>query len=213
MATISRIYNFTDGQILTAEQLNNEFNNVVNGVNSIDNDNIATGANISPAKISSAIKGSGITRNASTGALSVNPDDTSIEISADEVAIKDLGVTTGKINTGAVTTSKIADAAVTPAKDTIAAATISALNIDWSTAKVFEKTVTSNDTFTFSNTLDGQTIVVALTASGANRTVTFPTARWRGGVAQSQIISGTTNVYTFVRIGSNIYASVVDNMS
>lgn len=213
MSTASRIYDFTDGQVLTAEQLDGEFNNLVNTVNAIDNDNIATGANISPVKISASIKGDAINRDTTTGSLSVKTDNVGVEVSGDNVQLKDLGVVTAKINTGAVTAVKIADGAVTPAKDTITSATIAALDIDWSTAKVFKKTITGNEIYTFSNTLDGQTIVVAITASGADRTATFPTAKWRGGVAATNVTSAKTNIYTFIRIGSDIFASVVDNMS
>lgn len=115
-ATISRVKTFSDGEILTASDLNAEFDNVVDGVNSISNDNIASNAAISPAKISSAIKGSGLTRNGTSGALSVNVDNVGVEISGDNIQLKDLGVTTGKINDLAVTTGKIAANAVTRAK-------------------------------------------------------------------------------------------------
>jgi hypothetical protein len=115
-ATISRVKTFSDGEILTAADLNAEFDNVVDGVNSITNDNIASNAAISPAKISSAIKGSGLTRNSTSGALSVNVDNVGVEISGDNIQLKDLGVTTAKINDLAVTTGKIAANAVTRAK-------------------------------------------------------------------------------------------------
>lgn len=115
-AIVSRVYNFTDGSILTATQLNNEFNNLVNGVNSIDNANIVTGANILPIKINSTIAGSGLNRSGSTGVLSVGVDDASIEISSNNLQIKALGVTTAKINTSAVTAAKIDSGAVTSGK-------------------------------------------------------------------------------------------------
>lgn len=107
-ATVSRVTTFSDGSILTAAQLNAEFDNVVDNMNALTNDNISTSAAISPAKISSAIKGSSITRNASTGALSVNVDDSSIEISSDALQLKDAGIATAKIADNAVTRAKIA---------------------------------------------------------------------------------------------------------
>ena len=115
-AVVSRIYTFSDGSILTAAQLNDEFNNVIDNVNSLDNDNISAGANIAPSKIASTIAGDGLSRDASTGVLSVSPDDVTIELNSDQVRIKDAGVTTAKINDLAVTTGKIADLAVTTAK-------------------------------------------------------------------------------------------------
>lgn len=134
-ATISRVKTFSDGEILTAADLNAEFDNVVDGVNSITNDNIATNAAIRPTKISAAIKGDAINRNTTSGALSVKVDDSTIEVSGDNLRVKDGGITGAKLNANVVddaslqytssqlsikdagvTTAKINDAAVTQAK-------------------------------------------------------------------------------------------------
>ncbi|MEM4247840.1 MAG: hypothetical protein QXH80_01115, partial [Candidatus Nanoarchaeia archaeon] len=56
----------------------------------------------------------GITANPDD--IQVNVDDSTIEINSNALRIKDLGVTTAKINTGAVTTAKIQDDAVTTSK-------------------------------------------------------------------------------------------------
>jgi len=96
-ALISRVYTFSDGNVLFADQLNTELNNVVNGVNSINNDNLATNANISASKISAAIAGNGLTRNGTTGVLSVVPDNSTIEISANALQVKDAGITAAKL--------------------------------------------------------------------------------------------------------------------
>lgn len=109
-AVCSRTLTFADGSVLTATQLNDEFNALISCVNSIDQDNISNSANISPAVISSSIAGDGISRNGSTGVLAVNVDNSTLEINADTVRIKDSGVTTAKINDGAVTTAKLATA-------------------------------------------------------------------------------------------------------
>lgn len=106
-ATVSRITTFSDGSILTASQLNAEFDNVVDNMNALTNDNISTSAAISPSKISSAIKGSGLTRNASTGALSVTVDGTSIQISSDTLIVKDAGITGAKLSPAIVDDSSI----------------------------------------------------------------------------------------------------------
>lgn len=100
-AIISRIKIWSDGEILTAADLNTEFNQVVNTINSLDNDNLTASANISPSKISSTIDGSGITRNGSTGALSVNPDGTTLEITGDTVNVKANGVGNSQIRQSA----------------------------------------------------------------------------------------------------------------
>jgi len=73
-----------------------------------------TGGNTKPVAVGangvgfdiSTIDGAGI--GLSGGELVVNVDDSGIEINSDTLRLKDLGVTTGKINTDAVTTAKIA---------------------------------------------------------------------------------------------------------
>lgn len=113
-APVSRVTDFSDGQVLTANQLNSEFNNLISGgINSINNANIADGAAIEAAKISADIKGDAIERDGTTGELSVKVDGTSIEISADNLQVVNGGVSTVKIADGAVTTDKIADGDVT----------------------------------------------------------------------------------------------------
>lgn len=88
---------------------------------------------------------------------------------------------------------------------------ISASAIDWSAGSVFSKTLTANTTFTFSNSADGQTIVVALTNTAFNYTVTWPTVLWPGGTPPVQTVGASTDVYTFIKIGSNIYGTVVQS--
>lgn len=91
--------------------------------------------------------------------------------------------------------------------------TISALDINWSIAQTFKKTLAANSTFTFSNATDGRTIVVVLTNTGSNWTVTWPTVKWAGNVAPTQTIGAKQDVYCFVKVGSDIYGSVVANFT
>lgn len=109
-AVCSRTLTFADGSVLTATQLNDEFNTMVSCVNSIDQDNIATNANISPSVINAAIAGDGISRNGSTGALAANVDSSTIEISSDIIRLKDGGITNAKIADGTIATAKLASA-------------------------------------------------------------------------------------------------------
>jgi len=89
---------------------------------------------------------------------------------------------------------------------------ISASAIDWSLpGNTHSKTLAANTTFTFSNALDGKTIVVALTNTASDYTVTWPTVSWTGGAAPTQTVGAKTDVYTFVKIGSTIYGSVVQD--
>lgn len=64
--------------------------------------------------LGSGVAGDGLALAA--GVLSVGVDGSTIEINADALRVKDLGIATGKIAANAVTTAKIADAQVTQAK-------------------------------------------------------------------------------------------------
>lgn len=93
-------------------------------------------------------------------------------------------------------------------------AAIAASAIDWATGATFSKTLSASTTFTFSNSLPGQEIRVAITNTVANYTVTWPsspTLKWSGGIAPVQTVGAKTDVYTFVNIGGVIYGSVVQN--
>lgn len=103
-AIVSRLTTFTDGTVLFASDLNGEFNNLVNNMNALDNDNIAPGANIAASKLSPSLAGAGISRDGGTGVLSVNTDNASLEVSSDVVQVKDNGITAAKIaQSGALT--------------------------------------------------------------------------------------------------------------
>lgn len=106
-AVCSRVYTFADGSILTASQLNTEFNTAINCINSINEDNIAANANFDPTTISPTIAGDGLGRDGSTGILSVNIDDVGIEISGDDLQLKNSGVVTAKIADANVTRAKL----------------------------------------------------------------------------------------------------------
>jgi hypothetical protein len=91
---------------------------------------------------------------------------------------------------------------------------IAALNIDWNLGSTFTKTISTNSAFTFSNTNDGQTIVVVITDTGAF-TATWPetgpnAVEWSNGVVPTQTPSGT-DVYTFIDISGTIYGSVAQD--
>lgn len=90
---------------------------------------------------------------------------------------------------------------------------ISASDINWSIAQTFSKTLAANTTFTFSNVTDGRTIVVAITNTAGNFSVTWPTVKWTGNVAPTQTIGSKTDIYTFCRVGSVTYGSVVQNFT
>ena len=93
---------------------------------------------------------------------------------------------------------------------------ISESSIDWSLSNSFSKTLAANAIFTFANVSDGQNIAVAVTNTASNYTVTWPTTSpytvvWSGGNIPVQTIGEKTDVYSFYRCGSVIYASVIQN--
>jgi hypothetical protein len=83
--------------------------------------------------------------------------------------------------------------------------------VDWAVASTHAKTLGAGaNTLAFSNATDGQCVIVVLT--GAASTVTWPTVKWAGGTVPTQTASGI-DVYTFVKVGSTIYGSVVQAMA
>jgi len=98
---------------------------------------------VDKTKIAADVAGSGLSQ-AVGGELDVNVDNTTIEISADAIQVKDLGITTTKINNLAVTTGKIADLAVTTAKiNDNAVTTIKILDSNVTASKLASDSVTT----------------------------------------------------------------------
>lgn len=92
---------------------------------------------------------------------------------------------------------------------------ISASSIDWSllgnTGGLYTKTLSANTTFTFSNQTAGQTIVVRLTNTASNYTVTWPTVKWPGGSTPTMTTGAKSDIYTFIFDGTDIFGSAVQN--
>jgi microcystin-dependent protein len=90
-AQVSRIYTFTDGSILTALELNTEFNNLVNAVNSLDGTNLIATANIVPSQLNATLAGNGLIRTNATGVLNVNVDNNTLTIVGNQVEATGIG--------------------------------------------------------------------------------------------------------------------------
>jgi len=83
--------------------------------------------------------------------------------------------------------------------------------IDWSTSNSFYKTIGSDTTFTFTNTLPGQTITVVINSTG-NYSVTWPVSiAWESGFYPTQSKSTETDIYTFRNVNGIIRGSIVKN--
>ena len=87
---------------------------------------------------------------------------------------------------------------------------ISDLNIDWSAATTFYKSVSANSTFTFSNIVAGKTITVAIFNSAAVAIdLTFPTTQAQAGTFNTAVLSNKTNIYVFTSINGVVYVSSI----
>lgn len=105
--------------------------------------------------ITSVVAGAGLTGGGTTGdvTLDVNVDNATIEVNADVVRVKDLGITTGKLNDGAVTTIKLGDNQVTLAKIAQIANLKVLGNVSGATANVAEVTIITDLASASSTTL------------------------------------------------------------
>lgn len=96
-------------------------------------------------------------------------------------------------------------------------AAISASEIDWSTlylsGGLYTKTLGANTTFTFANAVAGQTIIVRLTNTASNYTVTWPTVKWSGGTPPTMTVGAKSDIYTFIYDGTDYFGSYVQDMS
>jgi hypothetical protein len=105
--------------------------------------------------ITSVVAGSGLTGGGTTGdvTLDVNVDNATIEVNNDIVRVKDLGITTAKLNDGAVTTIKLGDNQVTLAKIAQIANLKVLGNVSGATANVAEVTIVTDLASASSTTL------------------------------------------------------------
>jgi hypothetical protein len=85
------------------------------------------------------------------------------------------------------------------------------VNLDWSLSGSFWEVVNANTNFTFSNVIDGASIMFAVSSLGAF-TVGFPAGiKWPGGTPPVHSGTGKTDVYALTVINSIIYGSVVQD--
>jgi hypothetical protein len=105
--------------------------------------------------ITSVVAGAGLTGGGTSGdvTLDVNVDNATIEINTDIVRVKDLGITTAKLNDGAVTTIKLGDNQVTLAKIAQIANLKVLGNTSGATANVAEVTIVTDLASASSTTL------------------------------------------------------------
>jgi hypothetical protein len=116
-----------------------------------------------------------------------------------------------------VTTKSYVDSAVAAVAATPTSVAVPVLDVNWSSGRVFYKSVSADSTFTFSNyngtVANGKVIsLIIINTSGAAITVTFPSGiKVKSGFVLS-VPAGQANVYTFIRANSITYASFVDGL-
>lgn len=175
--------------------------------------------------IQDVIGGAGLTASTTNDVvtLDVNVDSATIEINADTVRVKDLGITTAKINDGAVTTIKIAAAAVTYAKIQNVAASSVIGNLTGSAATATDVAVITDLSTASSTTLATSAAIKTYidtnigglgnleggwsAAGGTFPVGTSPTAGTKAGDYWYVTTAGTVNSVAF-NVGDVIIAKV-----
>lgn len=100
-----------------------------------------------------------------------------------------------------------------------ALSSVAALDIDWSALKnvdgAYTKTLSANSTFTFSNIVAGQTIVMFITNTASNYTVTWPaSAHFPAGTAPVQTVGAKLDVITCKAVSTSVaYCNSVQNFT
>lgn len=142
--------------------------NIVNPRGNIGTDEIQDDA-VTAAKINANVAGNGLTQ-ATSGALDVNPDDSTIEIVSNAVRVKDLGIVTAKLAVDSVTTTKILNANVTRAKLATVGQQISSSSGAFTLGVGIGPTDITN--LSISITVTGRPVVILAIADGVS------TSRW-----------------------------------
>jgi len=92
--------------------------------------------------------------------------------------------------------------------------TIPLLDISWIDGGVFYKDISTDETFTFSNDLNGQSIMVVINNTDTLlHTLTFPVGIKTDGSFTGEIEPGTETVFNFVKSNGSIYATEVKELN
>lgn len=199
----SQVNTYVNGNVLTANQLNSEFGNIYSTVNNLDNANLTDSANISPAKISASIDGTAISRNGSTGALSVAVDNSTIETNSDQIRVKTLGITTAQIANDAINSDKIAEAAVNSSE-------IASNAVD--TAELANNAVTSDRILNFTIAKVDLAVKTASSSSATSGNVAISSSSGNSVITVSSGTQDLTNVsVTITTNGGPVHLVAISN--
>ena len=133
--------------------------------------------------LASTSAGPGLTY--ASGVLTVDVDDSTIEIDTDTVRVKDLGITTAKLANDAVSYEKVDDEFTTV--DALSAGATVA--VDFDAAQVFTLTPNASTTFNVTNPKIGITKTIIVTGAGGS--YTSDTWQVGGGAGTFNKIAGT----------------------
>lgn len=91
---------------------------------------------------------------------------------------------------------------------------VAALDVDWSLGDTYHKSIAAPTTFTFSNDVNGKSIVMAVT----NTDTTDHPLTWPAGVLADLnydgiVIGGTTTLFTFVKINGTVYVAEIKEIA
>jgi hypothetical protein len=92
-------------------------------------------------------------------------------------------------------------------------AAIPALDIDWNSAGVLYKDISTNSTFTFSNVSEGKAISVILTnTSGSSAIITFPSGIYKE-LGTISIAASSAAIFSFIRANSKTYLASLKDLT
>lgn len=88
---------------------------------------------------------------------------------------------------------------------------IAALDLDWLLGNVYYRDIAINSTLTFSNVIDGRTIMIELeNTTGGDLIVTFPAVSWPGGEVITVVPANGSTVFSFFKINNVLRATAIE---